>query len=203
MRALVVMCLLMTGCGVGPLRRASAPPPPPGPTPVRIPEVTSTDPAPPPRNLPPPPPIATPRPDAKPGEAAVLALPKTPNAKPPRPPRPRRAAAKPVAPPPPPMEAAVAAEPVPVAPAYRLGELRPQEEREKLRRQSDHLLNICARALAAAEGRTLTAEQNEMANRIRGFAQQARESMDRDPEEARNLAAKGKSFADSLLAELK
>jgi hypothetical protein len=84
-----------------------------------------------------------------------------------------------------------------------LGELRPQEERERLRRQSSHLLNTCAKALAAAEGRNLTPEQIEMVNRIRGFAQQAREFMDRDPVEARNLAAKGKSFADSLLAELK
>jgi len=166
--------------------------------------VTSTEPAPPPKNLPQPPTIATPRPDAKPGEAAVLALPKTPNVKPPRPPRTKRAAAKPApAQPPAPVEAAPAPEAPPAAPAYRLGELRPHEEREKLRRQCDHMLSACAKALAAAEGRTLTPEQSEMVNRIRGFAQQARESLERDPAEARNLAAKGKSFADSLLAELK
>ena len=45
--------------------------------------------------------------------------------------------------------------------------------------------------------------QTEMVVRVRSFAQQARETMDKDPGEARNFAAKGRTFAEALLAELK
>ncbi len=88
-------------------------------------------------------------------------------------------------------------------PAYRLGELRTAEEKERLRRETDGLIRQCAAALSAAEGRVLTAVQAEMVNRVRTFAQQARETMETDPGEARNFAAKGRTFAEALLAELK
>jgi hypothetical protein len=42
-----------------------------------------------------------------------------------------------------------------------------------------------------------------MVNRIRVFVSQSREAADQDPNEARNLAARGKAFADALLAELR
>ena len=93
--------------------------------------------------------------------------------------------------------------PAPETPLYRLGELRTPEEKEKLLRQTEQLIAQCAAALTAVEGRTLTAMQTEMVSRVRTFAQQARETMDKDPGEARSFAAKGRTFAEALLAELK
>lgn len=200
--ALLPVLLLLGGCA--PFRRVQAPPPPPGPVPVRIPDqVTSLDPAPPPRNLPPPPPIAGGGTDAKAASTQAVGLQTAPAAAPPRPARSKRAAkqAKPL---PPAEPAATEAEiPVESVPPFRLGELRSPEEREKLRLQADRMLGVCQAALAAAEGRNLTAMQAEMVNRVRGFAQQAREVMEKDPGEARNFAAKGRTFAEALLAELK
>lgn len=65
------------------------------------------------------------------------------------------------------------------------------------------MIGICSAALAAAEGRALTAMQSEIANRVRTFSQQARDALESDPGEARNFASKGKTFADALLAELR
>lgn len=197
--------LLLSGCRMTPFHRAKAPPPPPGPTPVRIPDqVTSMEPAPPPKNLPQPPVIPTPQPDAKASEAAELAIPKAPTGRPPKVPKPKRVAKKPAPPPAPPapVEESVATT-VAAPPPYRLGELRSPEEKDKLRRQGEQMLAVCTAALAAAEGRSLTVTQLEMAGRVRSFAQQAKETMEVDPVEARNLAAKGKTFAEALLAELK
>jgi hypothetical protein len=107
-----------------------------------------------------------------------------------------------VAPPPP----AASAEPVvePSAPpAYRLGQLRTPEQREQLRKQTEDLIGVCSAALSAAEGRQLTSMQSEMANRVRAFSQQALQTLETDPGEARNFATKGKTFAEALLAELK
>lgn len=193
--------LMLGGCGA--FRRAKAPPPP-GPTPVRIPDqVASLEPAPAPKNLPAPPAIEGATANAKPVATNGLGLPATPTAGPPEPVNPvkppvKRAAAPPVVAAPATVEA-----PVPEAPAYRLGELRTPEEKEKLRRQTEQLIGECAAALTAAEGRSLTAAQSEMVSRVRTFAQQARETLDKDPGEARNFAAKGRSFAEALLAELK
>ncbi|MBL8240664.1 MAG: hypothetical protein JNM66_24815 [Bryobacterales bacterium] len=198
--ALLAMVLLIGGCG--PFRRAKAPPPPPGPMPVRIPDqVTSLEPAPPPKNLPPPPPISAPSGEGKPApSAAALGLPSTPTMGPPRPAK-RKRAAKRVAPPPPP---AVAENEVPAsAPVYRLGELRSTEEKESLRRQAEQHIAVCNAALVAAESRPLSPAQSDLVSRVRTFSQQAREVIDKDPGEARNLAAKGKTFAEALLAELK
>ncbi len=199
--ALLAGILLLGGCG--PFRRVQAPPPPPGPVPVRIPDqVTSLDPAPPPQNLPPPPPIAGGGADAKAGATQAVGLQTAPAVGPPRPARARKAAkkAKPV----PPADPSGAEAEAPMeTPPYRLGELRSPEEREKLRLQADRMLGVCQAALAAAEGRNLTAMQSEMVNRVRGFAQQARDVMEKDPGEARNFAAKARTFAEALLAELK
>jgi hypothetical protein len=199
--AYLTFVLLIGGCG--PFRRANAPPPPPGPMPVRIPDqVTSLEPAPPPKNLPPPPAIGTPAVAGKPAPAATaLGLPSTPTAGPPRPARKKRRAKR-VAPPPPPVVAEVPEE-APSAPAFRLGELRSTEEKEQLRRQTEQLMAVCNAALVAAEGRTLAPMQLELVGRVRTFSQQARNVIDQDPAEARNLASKGKTFAEALLAELK
>lgn len=193
--------LMLNGCGM--FRRAKAPPPP-GPTPVRIPDqVTSLDPAPAPKNLPAPPPIGGTAANAKPAPTNALGLPETPTAGPPptvdavKPPV-KRAAAPPAAAAPATVEA-----PVQEAPAYRLGELRTPEEKEKLRRQAEQLIGECAAALTVVEGRNLTATQSEMVSRVRTFAQQARETIDKDPGEARSFAAKGRTFAEALLAELR
>jgi hypothetical protein len=191
--------VLMAGCG--PFRRAQVPPPP-GPTPVRIPEqVTSMEPAPPPKNLPAPPPVEGLAVEAKP--ATALGLPGTPTAGPPkvakvrRPAKRKAVAVKPAAP------APVAEEPAPAAPPYRLGELRSAEETARLRRQTERLLARCAEALGAVEGRSLTGKQSELMGRVKAFAQQAKDVLDKDPGEARGFAAKGRTFAEALLAELK
>ena len=192
--------LLVTSCG--PFRTAKAPLPPPTPMPARIPDqISNTEPAPPPKNLPPPPVIAN-HPDARPAPTAQMSIPATPTAPPPRPVKKKQNKRVAVAPPPP----AASAEPVvePSAPpAYRLGQLRTPEQREQLRKQTEDLIGVCSAALSAAEGRQLTAMQSEMANRVRAFSQQARETLETDPGEARNFASKGKTFAEALLAELK
>jgi hypothetical protein len=171
---------------------------------LRIPEqLTSMEPAPPPKNLPPPPPIEGVAVEAKP--ASTLGLPGSPAAGPPKVTSARKtpkrkaavAAAKPVPPP------VVVEEAAPAAPAYRLGELRSAEETARLRRQTERMLARCAEALAAVEGRVLTGMQGEMVARVKSLAQQARDVMDKDPGEARGFAAKGRTFAEALLAELK
>lgn len=196
----LALVLLLGGCG--PFRRAKMPPPP-GPTPARIPDqVASIAPAPPPKNLPVPPAIGGGTTDANPAAPSAVGL---PTAKPPRPARRET----------PPVKRAATRAPAVVAPSgqveatapelppYRLGELRTADEKERLRRETDGLIGQCATALSAVEGRVLTAIQAEMVGRVRTFAQQARETMDKDPGEARNFAAKGRTFAEALLAELK
>jgi hypothetical protein len=131
-----------------------------------------------------------------------MSIPATPTAPPPRPVKKKQNKRVAVAPPPP----AASAEPVvePSAPpAYRLGQLRTPEQREQLRKQTEDLIGVCSAALSAAEGRQLTAMQSEMANRVRAFSQQALQTLETDPGEARNFATKGKTFAEALLAELK
>jgi len=199
--------LFLGGCTGIPFRRAKTPPPPPGPTPVRIPDqVGNLEPAPPPKNLPTPPAISTAASTAatKTETASTVGVPSTPTAGPPRPAKPKAAAVK-RAPAPP-----IAAAPAPVeapapetAPAFRLGELLSADEKEKLRRQTEQLIGQCAAALSAAEGRTLTAMQTEMVSRVKTFTQQARETLEKDPGEAKEFAAKGRTFAEALLAELK
>ena len=193
---------MLTGCG--PFRRTKALPPPPGPMPVRIPDQpTSTAPAPPPVNLPAPPPVEAKPVDAKAASTQVVGLETKPTAKPPRPPRKKRRVAK--AKPEPVSESANVEEAAtpPAPPVYRLGELRSPEERERLKQQTEQMLGVCQAALTAAEGRALTPMQTELVGRVRAFAQQARETMDKDAGEARGFAAKGKTFAEALLAELK
>jgi hypothetical protein len=190
---------MLTGCL--PFRRAKATPPPPGPMPVRIPDQpTSTAPAPPPVNLPAPPPVEAKSVDPKAASTRVVGLKTAPTAKPPRPTRRRRSAkAKGT----PTAESATVEEAPASPPVYRLGELRSPEERVKLKQEAEQMLGVCQAALAASEGRPLTAMQTEMVGRVRAFAQQARDTIERDPAEARGLAAKGKLFAEALLAELK
>jgi hypothetical protein len=201
---LLAVALFLGGCGGFPFRRAKTPPPP-GPTPVRIPDqVASLEPAPAPKNLPAPPAISASTANTKTASPNAVGVPATPTAGPPRPvkakaPPVKRAA---VAPPPVPPPAAVET-PVPEAPAFRLGELRTADEKEKLRKQTEQMIGQCAAALTAAEGRSLTSMQTEMVSRVRTFTQQARETLDKDPGEARNFAAKGRTFAEALLAELK
>jgi hypothetical protein len=177
--------------------------------PARIPDqLSSTEPAPAPKNLPQPPPIAAPGPDTRPAATAQMSIPKTPNLPPPRAARTKRAAKKAA-----PVAAAVNASTPPTAsveqaeekppPVYRLGELRSPEEKAKLRNQAEWMIGVCNSALTAAEGKTLTASQAELATRVRTFAQQAKETLDKDPGEARGFAAKGRTFAEALLAELK
>jgi hypothetical protein len=197
--ALLSAVLALSGCGWMPMRRAKAPPPPPGPVPVRLPDQISTAEAPPPTNLPAPPAVGEAKTDTDPSEVAVKAIPEVPTQAPPRPKR-RRTAPKIVAEAP--AETRVE-EPAPAEPPFRLGELRSATEREELRRQTEQMLGTCAAALALAEGRMLNGMQTEMVNRVRNFSQQAREAMEKDPAGARSLAAKGRTFADALLAELR
>ena len=201
---LLAAVLLLGGCAGLPFRRAKTPPPP-GPTPVRIPDqVASLEPAPAPKNLPPPPAISTTTASTKPASPNAVGVPSTPTAGPPRPPKTKAAPVRRAAAPPPVVAPPVVVEtPAPEAPAYRLGELRTADEKEKLRKQTEQMIGQCAAALTAAEGRSLTAMQTEMVSRVKTFSQQARETLDKDPDEARNFAAKGRTFAEALLAELK
>lgn len=201
MRMTVFLASFLCLGACGPFRRANAPLPPPTPMPARIPDqVSSTEPAPAPKNLPPPPPIAAPGPDTRPSPTAAMSIPATPTTPPPSAPKPKRPARRAAAPPPPPVQEMPEEQPAPV---YRLGELRSPEEKEKLRKQTEDMIGVCSAALSAAERRTLTSAQSEMVNRVRTFAQQARDALDKDPGEARSFAAKGKTFAEALLAELK
>lgn len=197
-----VTALTLAGCGLPHLSRAKAPPPP-GPVPVRIPDQITTTDTPTPTNLPAPPTLSAPPADAKAPATAELAIPATPTTPPPRPARNRRTTKRAaVTPPPAPVEAAPE-QAQPPAPPFRLGELRSPEEKERLKQQAEQMIGTCQTALAAAEGKPLTATQVEMVGRVRTFAQQAREAMEKDPGEARNFAAKGRTFAEALLAELK
>lgn len=201
-RTLFIGALLLSS-GCMPFRRAKAPPPPPGPIPVRIPDQVSTaEPPPSFRTLPPPPAIETPTPDGRPTATTAVGLPSLPEAPTRRRVRPRVAVRRPALPDPvsPSAESATAE---PAEPTYRLGELRTPRERDLLRRETEQLLDHCGVVLATIEGRTLTPMQSEMLNRVRTFAQQARETLDKDPGEARNYAAKGRTFADALLMELR
>lgn len=196
---ILIIAALALGTSCGPFRRAKAPvPPPTRPVPARIPEVANTEKAPPPRNLPAPPAIPTPEVES----TAVVGIPTTPNA----PPRKEPAVARrrsPVTATPQgegsekPLEA-----PGP-APPWRLGELVTPAQREALQRETEAMLSVCYKAIAAAEGRRLTVQQTETANRIRVFVQQSKESAEMDLTEARNLAARGKAFADALLSEMR
>jgi len=205
MRMTLFLAAVMLIAGCGPFRRAKTPPPP-GPTPARIPDqVASIAPAPPPRNLPTPPAIGGGTAAVKPAPPDTLGLSTTPTVGPPRPVRPKKAPAKRAATPPPAV-AAPATPPVEASPEplpYRLGELRSADEKAKLRRQTERLIGECTAALTAAEGRSLTTMQTEMVGRVKSFTQQAREAMNKDPGEAKNFAAKGRTFAEALLAELK
>ena len=197
MRLTLLLSALLLGSSCGPFRHAKAPLPPPTPMPARIPDqISSTEPAPPPKNLPPPPPIAA-HPDTRPAPTAQMSIPTPPTAPPPRPARQKKAVKRAAVPPP-----VTAAEPS-APPAYRLGQLHTPEQRERLRKQTEDLLGVCTAAISATEGRQLTAMQTEIANRVRAFSQQARDTLETDPGEARNFASKGKTFADALLAELK
>lgn len=194
--ALLAACLALGGCAF-PRRQATAPPPP-GPVPVRVPDQISTTQTPPPANLPAPPALPA-RAEGEPAENTAALIPEVPDIGPPAEPRP-----KPVRRPPAPVETHTeAASSAPADPPYRLGELRSASEREGLRKQTESLLGACAAALVATEGRRLTAQQTELANRVRLFALQARVAMESDPVEAKNLAAKGRTFAEALLAELR
>lgn len=203
MRLTLFLAAMLTLGGCGPFRRAKAPPPPPGPIPARIPDqLSSVEAATGTTSLPPPPAIATSVGDHKP-ETETVGLPARPPAAPPRPAQ-RARRTRPVAPVPVPVQTeATPEEPMPAAPTYRLGELRKPEEVEQLRQQTEQLLERCAAALAVAEGKRLTPMQTEMVNRVRLFTAQAREALERDAGEARSFAAKGRTFADALLAELK
>ncbi|MBI2687645.1 MAG: hypothetical protein HYX27_15145 [Acidobacteria bacterium] len=204
LRVLLAAVMLLSGCIHLPFyRRAKAPPPPPGPIPVRIPDqVASVEPAPPPKSLPAPPAISAPAPDTKPTATAEMSIPQTPTSPPPRAAKPKKTTHR-SAMPTPAQAGPAQAEEAPPAPPYRLGELRSPGEKATLRKQTEQLIESCNGAFSAAEGRSLTGTQAEMLSRVRSFAQQAREVLDKDPGEARSLALKARTFAEALLAELK
>ncbi|MBM3782929.1 MAG: hypothetical protein FJW30_01150 [Acidobacteria bacterium] len=192
---LAAIVLLNIAC-VTPFRRAKAAPPPPGPMPARIPDViTTSDSPPPPRNLPQPPAVPITVPDPATAEV-VTAQERLPPA-PPRP-RPRRRAQQVASAKPAPIEVET-----PGPPPFQLGEVTTPARREELLRQADAALAICAKALAAVEGKRLRSAQINMVARIRRFSEEARSLIEKDPVRARNLAIRGRAFADALLGELK
>ena len=203
MRLTVFLAAMLSLSSCIPFRRAKVPPPPTGPIPVRIPDqVAAGNTA--PKTMPSPPAVETPTPDGKAPAEKAVGLPAPPVAASAPAARPRRARVRKPAVVEAPAETSVAeSAPDPTAPPFRLGELRTPQEKENLRQRVEQMLNRCSAAITAAEGRSLNSTQTEMLQRVRTFALQAREKMDADPGEARNLAAKGRTFADALLAELK
>jgi outer membrane biosynthesis protein TonB len=195
----VALLVLMTSCI--PWRRTQMPAPPPRTIPARIPDQVSTADAPPPKNLPAPPPMPA-EPVITRSDAAAM-IPKPPQS-PPQTVKPAPRKRQRVRPVPMPEERADKAteEPLP-RPAWKLGQVMSTAERDALKKEADAMISAAAKAVATAETRTLSAAQSEFVNRIKVFSQQAKEALETDPMEARNLAARAKTFADALLADLR
>lgn len=176
----LLLTLVLASCGVF---RPTRMPPLPRPVPVRLPlHPSHPAPAPPPL-LPAPPPLPVagggPRPPALVLPALVY------------PPAPRRRAAAARRPataaPPEPAEPEPAPAPEP-PPLPQLDPVLSPALRTELLRQTDALLALCDRAVAAAARRRLKPAQANLLEHLRTLSQLAREARDRSPAEAHNLA---------------
>ena len=116
---------------------------------------------------------------------------------PPPKPAPRRPAVATV----PPKPAATTAPPE-TPPGPRIAQLFTPDQQREYNRSLDESLERVKRALMIVSGKSLTAEQNEIANKIRTFQKQAEEARDQDLLTAVTLAKRADVLAQDLLERL-
>lgn len=90
----------------------------------------------------------------------------------------------------------------PEAPAPRLGQLFTPDQQREYNRSLDESLERVKRALSIVSGKSLNAEQSEIANKIRTFQKQAEEARDQDLLTAVTLAKRADVLAQDLLQRL-
>jgi len=90
--------------------------------------------------------------------------------------------------------------PEPVAP--KLAQMFTPEERRENTRTLDESLDRVNRALLIVEGKNLTADQKEIAERIRTFRKQAEQAREQDLLTAVSLARRADLLAKDLLERL-
>lgn len=214
---LLALWLLTSGC----LFRKKQPATPPAPVPSTLPQRPPLEVGPPKVEPPAPleaPKVEMPSPTPPPPEPTVI-RPKLEKAEPPKPaakkPRPRRTTpARSVKPKesttpavqteaaPPIVEVAPAPPPPPPAAETKLGEVLPEERRREYLSSIDADLASAQRVLRDIEGKGLTRDQTESANRIRNFIQQATDSKSADITGAVQLARRAAILAAELAKSL-
>jgi len=118
---------------------------------------------------------------------------------PPARPAPRRGPGTPA----PPKAAAVPPVTAPDQPAPpKLAQIFSPEQARDYNRALDESLENVRKALSAVSGKTLNAEQSDMANRIRTFAKQAEQAREQDLVTAVSLAKRADLLAKDLLERL-
>jgi hypothetical protein len=76
----------------------------------------------------------------------------------------------------------------------------PTEELQAAQAETRHNLDMVEKNLALAQGKNLNAMQQDIASKVRGFAESAREAMrNRDWMRARNLSSKAEALAEQLV----
>jgi hypothetical protein len=76
----------------------------------------------------------------------------------------------------------------------------PTEELQAAQAETQHNLDMAEKNLALAQGKNLNAMQQDIASKVRGFAESAREAMrNRDWMRARNLSSKAEALAEQLV----
>lgn len=161
-------------------------PPPPQARPRRVPA---------PEPLPPPPAIAgdaaaTTPPELSASLPEILELPRTPQQPAPRRPKPTVATAPPAPQPP--------EQPAPP----KIGQIFTPDQVRESNRLIDESLERVRKALTVVAGKTLNAEQNEIANRVRTFQKQAEQAREQDLLTAVSLARRADLLAQDLLERL-
>jgi hypothetical protein len=150
------------------------------------------------------PPVLPPPPDIE-GDRTATVPPSTqeimppPLEPPPAPPPPRRppVATTPPKPAPPP-----APPPPETPPPPKLGQIFTADQLRDYNRQIDESLDRVRKTLAAVAGKNLTAEQGEIADRIRTFQRQAEQAREQDLVTAVSLARRADLLATDLLKRL-
>lgn len=90
----------------------------------------------------------------------------------------------------------------PETPAPRLGQVFTPDQQREYNRTIDESLERVKRALAIVSAKSLNAEQNEIANKIRTFQKQAEDAREQDLLTAVTLAKRADLLAQDLLERL-
>ena len=118
----------------------------------------------------------------------------------PEPPPPKPAPRRPVVATAPPKPATTTAPPE--TPGPRIAQLFTPDQQREYNRSLDESLERVKHALLIVSGKSLTAEQNEIANKIRTFQKQAEEAREQDLLTAVTLAKRADVLAQDLLERL-